>query len=91
MLLPGISHMIGDFALQVYALAESKETNERLYNRNITYGVVTLLLVYFPGFVRVVLLARKRDWAKMTAYQRFEQVLKYALLVLIWPVFSTLL
>ena len=88
---PGISHMIGDFALQVYALAESKDTKEGLYDRNITYGIATLLLVYFPGFVRVVLLARKRDWANMTASQRFKQVLKYTLLVLIWPVFSTLL
>ena len=87
----GISYIIGDFALQVYGLAESKETNVGIYNNYVILGIVTLVFVYVPAFVRVFLIARKRDWAKMTACQRLKQVLNYLLLVLIWPVFSVLM
>ena len=77
--------------MQVYGLAESKDTKDGLYERNVTYGVVTLLFIYVPAFVRVFLLARKKNWALMTARQRFKQVLNYLLLVLVWPVFNALL
>ena len=83
--------MKGEFALQVYGVAESKDTNDGIYISNVTLGIVTLIFVYVPAFVRVFLLARKRNWAKMTACQRLKQVLNYLLLVLIWPVFSVLM
>ena len=86
-----MSHIIGDFASQVYGLAESKDTKEDLYERNVTWGLLTLLFIWGPGFIRVLLLARKKNWREMTASQQFLQVLNYFLLWIIWPAFTALL
>ena len=83
--------MIGEFALQVYGVAESKDTDEGLYEANVTWGLLTLLFIWGPASVRVFLLARKKKWREMTHCQRFLQTLHYFLLWLIWPVFTALL
>ena len=66
--------------MQVYGLAESKDTREDLYERNVTWGLLTLLFIWGPGLIRVLLLARKKNWTEMTACQRLQQVLNYFLL-----------
>ena len=83
--------MIGEFALQVYGVAESKDTDEGLYEANVTWGLLTLLFIWGPASVRVFLLARKRNWKEMTACKQFQQALHYLLLWLVWPIFTSLL
>ena len=87
----GVSHLIGEFALQVYGVAESKDTKEGIYEANVTWGLLTLFFIWGPASVRVFLLARKKNWREMTHCQRFVQTLRYFLLWLIWPVFTALL
>ena len=87
----GISLLAGLFGLQLYTLAESKDTKVELYDRHIGWGLLTLLLVWGPGIIRVVFLAKKRDWETLTCYQSTIQIFYYVTLALIWPVFSPLL
>ena len=83
--------MIGEFALQVYGVAESKDTDEGLYEANVTWGLLTLLFIWGPASVRVFLMARKRNWGEMTACKRFYLVLNCILLILILPFFNALM
>ena len=83
--------MIGEFALQVYGVTESKDTDEGLYEANVTWGLLTLLFIWGPASVRVFLLARKKNWKEMTACQQFQQALHYLILWLVWPIFTSLL
>ena len=90
-LLPGIAHITGDFALLVYGLAESKETKEGIYDRHVIWGILTLILIWCPAAIRVFLLARKKNWAEMTTCKRLYLVRNYAILFLIFPVFNALM
>ena len=87
----GISLLAGLFGLQLYTLAQSKDTKVELYDRHIGWGLLTLLFVWGPGVIRVIFLAKKRDWRTLTCCQRTFQTFYYITLALIWPVFSPLL
>ena len=87
----GISLLAGLFGLQLYTLAESKDTRVELYDRHIGWGLLTLFLVWGPGVIQVLFLAKKRDWGTLTYCQCTIQMFYYITLALIWPVFSPLL
>ena len=90
-LINGIGFIDGSFGLQLYYLIESKDVREWLYDQHICWGLLTLLLVWIPGMIKVAYLAKRRDWKTMTKCQKVNQMACYIVLIIVWPVFSALL
>ena len=90
-LINGIGFIDGSFGLQLYYLIESKDVREWLYDQHICWGLLTLLLVWIPGMIKVAYLAKRRDWKTMTKCQKVYQIACYIVLIIVWPVFSALL
>ena len=87
----GINLIDGGYGLQIYTLAQSKDVKDGIYDQHIIWGLQTLFFAWGHGIVRVIFLAKRRDWGKMTRCQGTIQILCYVALVFIWPVFSVLL
>ena len=90
-LINGIGFIDGSFGLQLYYLIESKDVREWLYDQHICWGLLTLLLVWIPGLIKVAYLVKRRDWKTMTKCQKVYQIACYIVLIIVWPVFSALL
>ena len=90
-LINGIGFIDSSFGLQLYYLIESKDVREWLYDQHICWGLLTLLLVWIPGMIKVAYLVKRRNWKTMTKCQKVFQIACYIVLMIVWPVFSALL
>ena len=86
-LINGIGFIDGSFCLQLYYV----DVREWLCGQHICWGALTLMLVWIPGAIKVVYLAKRRNWKSMTNSQRVNQIACYIVLMIVWPVFSALL
>ena len=83
----GIGFIDGSFCFQLHY----GDVREWLCDQHICWGALTLMLVWIPGMIKVVYLAKRRNWKSMTNCLRVKQITCYIVLMIVWPVFSALL
>ena len=83
----GIGFIDGSFCFQLHY----GDVREWLCDQHICWGALTLMLVWIPGMIKVVYLAKRRNCKSMTNCQRVKQIACYIFLMIVWPVFSALL
>ena len=88
-LLSGVSFISGSFGLGMYYISEVRQDyDEEFYGPQIAWGCQTISLVWLPGLVRTCMIAADQDWREMTKLEAAKMILKYLLLILVWPVFT---
>ena len=82
----------GGFGLSLYFLADRDDPyNDRLYGAHLFWGVITLVLIWIPGLMNVMVIATEQEWRGIGCGQGMKRVVGYVFLIITWPLFSLLL